>query len=121
MVKETKFYGMYPFNCCRALEFSSLHLPLCVPPLLENADLLEVKPDATESEIKKAYRKLAVKLHPDKNPDGSTEAQFKEITFAYQILSDSEKRAAYDRGGENAIKVGHAVLPAMLFTINATA
>lgn len=77
MVKETKFY-----------------------------DLLEVKPDATESEIKKAYRKLAVKLHPDKNPDGSTEAQFKEITFAYQILSDSEKRAAYDRGGENAIKEG---------------
>merc|ERR1719359_2241957 len=62
--------------------------------------LLEVDKDASEPEIKKAYRKLAVKHHPDKSGDPE---KFKEITRAYEVLSDSDKRAKYDRGGEDAL------------------
>ena len=65
--------------------------------------LLGVSRDASQSDIKKAYRKLAVKYHPDKNPDDtSMERKFKEINAAYDILKDEQKRAAYDRYGENA-------------------
>merc|ERR1719408_912354 len=62
--------------------------------------LLEVDKNASEPEIKKAYRKLAVKHHPDKGGDPE---KFKEITRAYEVLSDSDKRAKYDRGGEEAV------------------
>merc|ERR1719428_2729422 len=62
--------------------------------------LLEVEKSATEPEIKKAYRKLAVKHHPDKGGDPE---KFKEITRAYEVLSDSEKRAKYDRFGEEGL------------------
>ncbi|CAG8587595.1 10214_t:CDS:2 [Acaulospora colombiana] len=72
MVKETKFY-----------------------------DILEIKPDASENEIKKAYKKLALKYHPDKNPD--TGEKFKEIAHAFEILSDSQKREIYDRYGEEGL------------------
>jgi DnaJ-class molecular chaperone len=58
-------------------------------------DILGVSKDATEAEIKKAYRTLAKEHHPDM---GGDEAKFKEIQNAYEILSDSEKRARYDRG-----------------------
>lgn len=68
MVKETKFY-----------------------------DLLEVSPDASEQELKKAYRKKALRLHPDKGGDPEL---FKEVTHAYEILSDSQKRSIYDTRGE---------------------
>eukprot|EP00448_Togula_jolla_P005582 CAMPEP_0170598028 /NCGR_PEP_ID=MMETSP0224-20130122/16024_1 /TAXON_ID=285029 /ORGANISM="Togula jolla, Strain CCCM 725" /LENGTH=508 /DNA_ID=CAMNT_0010922543 /DNA_START=71 /DNA_END=1597 /DNA_ORIENTATION=+ len=61
---------------------------------------LEVDKGASESEIKKAYRKLAVKHHPDKGGDPE---MFKEITRAYEVLSDSEKRAKYDRFGEEGL------------------
>lgn len=63
-------------------------------------EILGVKRDATEEEIKKAYRKLALKYHPDRNP-GSKEAEekFKEATEAYQVLSDPQKRATYDQFG----------------------
>ncbi len=58
---------------------------------------LGIKPSATIAEIKKAYRALAFKYHPDKNPDSSlSEAHFKEIQEAYEILSDANKRTAYD-------------------------
>ncbi|CAG8580650.1 6599_t:CDS:2, partial [Paraglomus occultum] len=67
-------------------------------------DILELKPDASESEIKKAYRKLALKYHPDKNPD--TGEKFKEIAHAFEILSDEQKRAAYDRFGEEGVSEG---------------
>ena len=65
-------------------------------------DILGVKKNATESELKSAYRSLAKKYHPDLNPgDEAAAARFKEITAAYDTLSDSQKRAAYDRGGSN--------------------
>lgn len=70
-------------------------------------ELLGVSKSATASEIKKAYRKLAVKYHPDKNPDDpSAEEKFKEIGNAYDILSDEDKRAAYDRYGHAAFEGG---------------
>jgi molecular chaperone DnaJ len=63
--------------------------------------ILEINRGASEDEIKKAYKKLAIKHHPDKN-DGSKESEekFKEISNAYQILSDPEKRSYYDRTGQ---------------------
>lgn len=62
--------------------------------------ILGVKPDASQDEIKKAYRTLAKKLHPDLNPgDTKVEQKFKEVTAAYDLLSDAKKRAQYDRGG----------------------
>src|SRR6266700_2203969 len=66
-------------------------------------DILGVKRDADEEEIKKAYRKLAVKFHPDKNPgDKTAEESFKELGEAYEVLNDSQKRAAYDQYGHAA-------------------
>jgi DnaJ-class molecular chaperone len=62
-------------------------------------ELLGVKPDASADEIRKAYRKLAKQFHPDINPGKpEAEARFKEISAAYDLLSDSGKRARYDRG-----------------------
>eukprot|EP01117_Protostelium_nocturnum_P020538 TRINITY_DN9290_c0_g1_i1.p1 TRINITY_DN9290_c0_g1~~TRINITY_DN9290_c0_g1_i1.p1 ORF type:complete len:402 (-),score=157.99 TRINITY_DN9290_c0_g1_i1:275-1480(-) len=78
MVKETKFY-----------------------------DLLELKPDAGQDDIKKAYRKLAVKYHPDKNPgNDAAEQKFKEVSAAYEVLSDEKKRKMYDQYGEESLKEG---------------
>jgi len=78
MVKETKFY-----------------------------DLLGVAPSADENQLKKAYRKLAMKWHPDKNPgDAKAQEKFKEISEAYGILSDKDKRTTYDNYGEQGLKEG---------------
>ena len=64
--------------------------------------VLGVNRDATQDEIKKAFRKLAVKYHPDKNPGNKeAEARFKEITEAHEVLGDPEKRRRYDQLGEN--------------------
>lgn len=69
--------------------------------------LLGVSKDATADEIKKAYRKLAVKYHPDKNPgDQAAEDKFKQIGEAYEVLKDPDKRSAYDRMGHAAFQSG---------------
>jgi len=68
--------------------------------------LLGVPRDAAEADIKKAYRKLAMEYHPDRNPAPEAEARFKEITEAYEVLRDPQKRAAYDRYGKAGVGAG---------------
>lgn len=82
-------------------------------------DALGVPPTASELEIKKAYRKLAIKLHPDKNPgDETAHAKFQEIGEAYQILSDEQLRAAYDKyGKEGAMPSSGFEDPSEFFTM----
>jgi molecular chaperone DnaJ len=65
--------------------------------------LLGVNRDASEADIKKAYRKLAMDYHPDRNSAPEAEARFKEITEAYEVLRDTQKRAAYDRFGKAGV------------------
>ena len=66
-------------------------------------EVLGISRDATPDQIKKSYRKLAIKFHPDKNPnDATAEEKFKEAAEAYSVLSDDEKRARYDRYGHQA-------------------
>jgi molecular chaperone DnaJ len=68
--------------------------------------LLGLPRDCTEAEVKKAYRKLAMEFHPDRNPSPQAEARFKEITEAYEVLRDPQKRAAYDRYGKAGVGAG---------------
>lgn len=70
-------------------------------------EILGVSKGASDSEIKKAYRKKAIQYHPDKNPDDAeAEAKFKEAAEAYEILSDADKRARYDQFGHQAFQGG---------------
>src|SRR6202045_2193730 len=70
-------------------------------------ETLEVDRNADESRLKAAFRKLAMKWHPDKNPgDATSEVRFKEINEAYEVLKDGDKRAAYDRFGHAAFEQG---------------
>merc|ERR1719436_2127315 len=72
-----------------------------------NKDLYEIlglADDADEGEIKKVYRKLSIKYHPDKNPDEESKRKFAEIRDAYEILNDPDKKILYDTGGMEAVK-----------------
>jgi len=67
-------------------------------------EILDLQPEATDREIKKKYRELSIKYHPDKNPSKEAAEKFREVTNAYEILSDKEKRVLYDHGGIGAVK-----------------
>ena len=70
-------------------------------------EVLGVDKNASKDEIKKAYRKLAMKYHPDRNPgDKEAEDNFKEAAEAYEVLSDDQKKAKYDRFGHSGLKGG---------------
>src|SRR6201997_620014 len=76
-------------------------------------EVLEVERTAGDGELKSAFRKLAMKWHPDRNPsDKNCEVRFKEINEAYEILKDPDKRAAYDRFGHAAFEHGMGNGPA---------
>ncbi|MDP2434275.1 MAG: DnaJ domain-containing protein [archaeon] len=98
---------------------SSPPVPRPAPLETEYYEILQVAPDATSGEIRKAYFRLARLYHPDKNPgDETAEQRFKEVSEAYQILSDEEKRDFYDRHGREGTKAkeqGQFVDPKELF------
>lgn len=74
--------------------------------------ILDVPKDASKEEIKKAYRKKALKCHPDRNPDDpNAEAEFKKVSEAYEVLSDDQKRKLYDQYGEAGIRQGPGMGP----------
>ena len=82
-------------------------------------EVLGVKREASDQEIKSAYRRLAMQHHPDRNPDNKEESEekFKEITEAYSVLADPQKRAAYDRFGHAAVGGGGGGAPDFNSTI----
>jgi len=67
-------------------------------------NILGIQKGATDNEIKKAYRKMALKYHPDKNQEPGAEAKFKDISSAFEVLSDKEKREIYDKYGEEGLQ-----------------
>ncbi|KAK7302835.1 hypothetical protein RJT34_13732 [Clitoria ternatea] len=75
---------------------------------MEYYKILEFDKNGTDEDLKRAYRKLVMKWHPDKNPNSKKEAEikFKQISEAYEVLSDPQKRAIYDRYGEVGLKSG---------------
>jgi len=68
--------------------------------------ILGLTKGATDDDIKKAYRKLALKYHPDKNKEAGAEEKFKEVAEAYEVLSDPKKKEIFDKYGEEGLKAG---------------
>ena len=69
-------------------------------------EILGVSKNASDEDLKKAFRKLAFEFHPDRNKDKNAEEKFKEINEAYQVLSDQEKRARYEQFGPAGLSGG---------------
>ena len=69
--------------------------------------ILGISKGASEDDVRKAYRKMALKFHPDKNKSAGAEEKFKEIAEAYEVLSDKRKRDIYDKYGEEGLKGQH--------------
>ncbi len=91
----------------RCLRFTTILLNFEQMAKRDYYEVLGVPNDASQADLKKAYRKLAVEYHPDKNPDDpQAEERFKELGEAYDVLSDDQKRAAYDRYGHDAFSQG---------------
>lgn len=90
------------------VDFSYLiYLLVCLALAFAGTDyykVLEVKRSASAADIKRAYRKLSLKYHPDKNPSPDAATKFAELSQAYNVLSNDETRQLYDRGGEDAVK-----------------
>ena len=84
-------------------------------------EILGVSKTAEEREIKKAYKRLAMKFHPDRNPgDPEAEKKFKEISEAYEVLSDDKKRQTYDRYGKEGVhgfQPPPGIIPSGCFTV----
>ncbi|PPG03865.1 hypothetical protein C5C26_14415 [Rathayibacter sp. AY2B1] len=76
------------------------------PPVADHYEVLGVDRDASADEIKKAYRRLARELHPDVNPSADASERFKLVTHAYDVLSDAQQRAQYDRGPQEGFGGG---------------
>src|SRR5690625_6742595 len=92
-----------------------MRLPIKVKPLVycmskrDYYEVLGIEKGADEKEIRRAYRRMAMRYHPDRNPgDEEAEEKFKEAKEAYEVLSDAQKRAAYDQFGHAGAGVGHA-------------
>ena len=77
--------------------------------------ILGISKNANEDDIKKAYRKLALKYHPDKNKAPGAEERFKEVAEAYEVLSDKKKRDIFDQCGEEGLKVCYSFFLNQLF------
>ena len=77
-----------------------------MPLEMEYYEVLGVSGDAEEGQIKRAYKRMALKYHPDKCKEDDAEHRFKEVAEAYEILSDSEKRAIYDKHGKKGLEEG---------------
>lgn len=92
-------------NFVRENSEKSAESPSCSKKVVDTLlyDVLDLLPDATEAEIKKAYRKKALKYHPDRNQDEESKEIFQKMNFSYQFLSDSHKRFLYDSQGNAAI------------------
>ncbi|KAH8315533.1 hypothetical protein KR059_000723, partial [Drosophila kikkawai] len=74
-------------------------------------EILGIERNASGEEVRKAYKLMALRYHPDKNNHPQAEDRFKEVAAAYEILSDKEKRAIYDKNGEEDLKFGERPVP----------
>lgn len=74
--------------------------PPSSPECVDYYTVLGVPSDSNEEEIRRAYKRLALRYHPDKNPDADAEDKFKQIAQAYDVLTDPEKRSVYDQQGD---------------------
>lgn len=83
--------------------------PPSSPVGLDHYAVLGVSNDSNEEEIRRAYKRLALRYHPDKNPDADAEEKFKQIAQAYEVLTDPEKRSLYDQQGENFLSKRHTL------------